>query len=145
LNEAPVDFSEVKDISLEEIALIRFMPPPVWFAPYNGGNEGAIMIYTKKQSDEIKQMAGISSQYDHFIFNGYSITREFTQPDYNKLKQYGLMDDRITLYWNHDLETDANGVLKFKFNNTDITKKFKVIIQGMDNDGKLIYIQKDFQ
>jgi len=145
LNDAPVEYMDVKDISLVEIALIRFMPPPVWFAPYNGGNAGALMIYTKKQSDEIKQMAGISSQYDHYIFNGYSITREFAQPDYNKLKQSGLLDDRITLYWNHDLETDANGVLKFKFNNNDITKKYRIIIQGMDSKGRLMYIQKDFQ
>ena len=87
----------------------------------------------------------MSSQYDHYIFNGYTITREFAQPDYGKLKQSGLMDGRITLYWNHDLETDANGVLKFKFNNTDIAKEYRVVIQGMDNDGRLMYIQKDFQ
>ena len=145
LNEALVPYPQVKDIPMVEIALIRFVPPPTWFAPFNGGNEGAILIYTKQQSDEVRDMAGISSQYDHYIFNGYSITREFAQPDYGKLKQSGLMDDRITLYWNHDLEPDANGVLKFKFNNNDITKKYHVIIQGMDNEGRLTYIQKVFQ
>jgi hypothetical protein len=82
--------------------------------------------------------------YDHFIFNGYSITREFAPPDYGKVKQSGLLDDRITLYWNHDIETDANGTIKFKFNNTDITKKFRVVIQGMDNEGRLVYIQENF-
>jgi len=145
LNEALVPYDQIEGISLEEIALIRFIPPPAWFAPFNGGNEGALLIYTKTRSDDLSQMAGISSQYDHYIFNGYSITREFAQPDYAKLKQSGLMDDRITLYWNDDLETDTTGVLKFKFNNTDIAKKYRVIIQGMDNDGKLVYVQKDFQ
>ncbi len=74
------------DISLVDVALIRFMPPPVWFAPYNGGNAGAIMIYTKKQSDEVRQMPGMSD-FDHYVFNGFSITREFSAPDHSKLQQ----------------------------------------------------------
>jgi len=145
LNDAPVEYMAVKDFSLDDIALITFIPPPVWFAPYNGGNAGALMIYTKRQSDELKEVTGISATYDHFIFNGYSITREFAPPDYGKIKQSGLLDDRITIYWNHDIETDANGVVKFKFYNTDIAKKFRIVIQGMDSNGGLLYIQKEFQ
>lgn len=144
LNEARVGYDDINDIPLSEIALIRFMPPPVWFVPFNGGNEGAIMVYTKKQSDEIRDMRGISLDYDHYIYNGYSITREFSQPDYVKLKHSGLLDDRISLYWNHDIEPDANGILRFKFYNTDITKKFRITIQGMDNDGRPLYIQQNF-
>ncbi len=145
LNDAPVEYMAVKDFSLDDIALITFIPPPVWFAPYNGGNAGALMIYTKRQSDQIKEVTGISSTYDHFIFNGYSITREFAQPNYRKIKQSGLLDDRITLYWNHDIETDAKGILRFKFNNTDVAKKFRVVIQGMDSSGGLVYVQREFQ
>jgi hypothetical protein len=145
VDETPVQWDFVMDISLEEVALIRFMPPPVWFVPYNGGNVGAIMIYTKKQSDEIRVMTGLSDNFDHYIFNGFSITREFNAPDHVKLQQAGLMDDRITLYWNHDVETDNNGVLKFRFHNTDIAKKFRVIIQGMDAQGRLVYLQQTVQ
>jgi hypothetical protein len=143
LNEAPVKYESIEDISLLEIALIRFIPPPVWFAPFNGGNEGAIMIYTKKQSDEVTKLGRVSAEYDHFVFNGYSITREYSSPDYTQLKQQGLLDDRITVYWTHDIETDANGVLKFKFKNTDIAKTYRVVIQGMDAQGRLLYFDKE--
>ena len=145
LNEHLVqDYSFVMDISLVDVALIRFMPPPVWFAPYNGGNTGAIMIYTKKNKDEERQMTAMSD-FDHYVFNGFSVTRQFSAPDHGKLQQAGLLDDRITLYWNHDLDTDDNGVLKFRFHNTDIAKKFRVIIQGMDAQGRLIYLQQTLQ
>jgi len=144
IDETPVQYDFVMDISLEDVALIRFMPPPVWFAPYNGGNTGAIMIYTKKNTDEVMQMTAMSD-FDHYVFNGFSITREFSAPDHSKLQQAGLIDDRITLYWNHDLETDNNGVLKFRFHNTDIAKKFRVIIQGMDAQGRLVYLQQNLQ
>jgi hypothetical protein len=145
LNEALVTYDQIWDLEMVDIALIRFIPPPAWFAPFNGGNDGAILIYTKEQSDEVRDIAGISSKYDHFIFNGYSITREFAAPDYFKLKQSGLLDDRITLYWNPDIGTDAAGALKFKFNNTDVARKYRVVIQGMDTAGKLLFIQKEYQ
>jgi len=141
LDEVLVQFVSVKDIQLTEVALIRFMPPPIYFAPYNGGNQGAIMIYTKIQSDEMKKMAGMAD-FDHFIFNGYSVTREFSAPDYRKPGHTISTDSRTTLYWNHDLNTDSNGFLKFGFYNTDRTKNFKVVIQGVDADGRLAYLEQ---
>jgi len=144
LNEALVDFGAVKDMQLSEVALIRFMPPPVYFAPYNGGNTGAIMIYTKIQSDEMKKMIGISD-YNHYVFNGYNVTREFSVPDYNNAGRSPAADNRTTLYWNHDLNTDNNGVLKFKFYNSDRAKKFKVVLQGMDGEGRMVYLEQAVQ
>jgi len=143
LDEAPAQFDDLKYLDLTEVALIRFMPPPVWFAPYNGGNVGAIMVYTKKPSDEARTMNHMAD-YDHFIFNGYSITREFSQPDFVKLAHSGLADNRTTLYWNPDLSA-RNGILKFGFRNSDRAKKFKIIIQGMDTEGKLAYAEQLFQ
>jgi len=144
VDEAPATFGDIEYMQLTEVALIRFMPPPVWFAPYNGGNVGALMVYTKKQSDDVMQMKGIAD-YDHFVFNGYSVTREFSQPDFVKLTHSGLTDNRTTLYWNPNLTADGNGVLKFSFRNSDRAKKFKIIIQGMDNEGRLAYAGQLFQ
>jgi len=144
LDEARVDYSSLIGLSLNEIALVRYIPPPVWFAPYNGGNAGAVMIYTKKQSDEIRKMNGMND-YDHYIFSGYSVTREFSEPDFVQIKQAGLSDNRTTLYWNHDLDTDANGALKFGFHNSGRAKMFRIILQGMDVGGRLTYIEQFVQ
>jgi len=142
LNETPIHFDDLKDISLTDVALIRFMPPPVWFAPYNGGNVGAIVIYTKKQGEDVAMIK--KETFDRYTFNGFSVTREFSSPDYGKSKQSGIADNRVTLYWNHDLDSDSNGVLKFRFYNSDAAKSSRVIIQGMDNEGRLVYINQDF-
>jgi len=142
LNEILVQYDSIQDISLTDMAMIRFMPPPVWFAPYNGGNVGAIMIYTKKHTDEAWKITGMSD-FDHYMFNGYSITREFSAPHYNKAQgQSKPTDNRLTIYWGHDLDTDSNGVLKFRFNNSDSGKKFKVVIQGMDAQGRLVHLEQ---
>jgi hypothetical protein len=116
----------------------------VYFAPYNGGNIGAIMIYTKNPSDDVRKINGLAG-FDHFVFNGFSVTREFSVPDYKELGVNAAKDNRTTLYWNHDLNTDSKGILQFKFYNSDRAKKFRVILQGMDSDGKLVYLEKTIQ
>jgi len=147
VDEAPAQYSSISHLSLIDIAIIRFLPPPVWFAPYNGGNVGAIMIYTKRNTDEIRSAAATFDNFNHYIFNGFSITREFSSPNYSQENQKKITspDNRLTLYWNHDLNTDNNGVLKFSFYNSDGAKKFKVIIQGMDVQGRLLYFQRILQ
>lgn len=142
LNEQPVTFSDLTDIPLPDIALIRFVPPPVWFAPYNGGNVGALLIYTKKQGDDIINFR--KEAFDHYTFNGYTVTREFASPDYSDPKTKSLTDNRSTLFWNPDLNTNSSGEARFHFYNSGKAKKYRVIIQGMDADGRVGYLNEVF-
>jgi hypothetical protein len=88
----------------------------------------------------MKGMAG----YDHFIFNGYSISREFSAPDYRKSGFGRTTDNRAALYWNHDVGINTSGVLKFRFYNSGRAKKFRIVLQGMDAEGRLVYLEQVF-
>ena len=142
MNESHIRFEDLQDIPLTDIALIRFFPPPVWFAPFNGGNVGAIVIYLKKEGDEVSTFT--KEAFDRYTFNGYSITRDFYSPDYGSKTADLRQDTRSTLYWNHELVTGSNGELKFHFYNSDRAKKYRVIIQGMDVQGRLGYLNEVF-
>ena len=143
LNENEVPYSRVKDLIMTNIALIRFIPAPIDFAPGNGGKVGAIMIYMKKGSDEIKKTNALAG-FDHFIFNGFSVTREFGTPNY-KNNFSGVTDNGTTLFWSHDLQSDNKGCLKVDFPNSNKVKKFRIILQGMDDLGNLVYFEKRIQ
>ena len=143
LNEKLTEFEDVEYINLHNVALIRFMPPPVGFAPYNGGSVGALMIYTKKGADEIATMES-REKFDQYTFNGYSITREFSSPDYSIKKSNTAPDARTTLYWNPHLSIDNTGNVQFHFYNSDNAKKFRVVIQGIDADGHPGYLDEVF-
>ena len=145
LNEAPVkDLLTIESIPMQDIALIRFLPPPVACAPYNGGNVGAILVYTKDRADDARRFIASNESFNQFTFNGYTITREFSSPDYSHTKTVPPPDNRTTLYWNHDLDTDGTGHAGFNFYNTDKTKRFRVVIQGMDSEGRLGYFEGVF-
>ena len=142
VNEAPTtDLEMIEDLDINEVAMIRFMPPPVGFAPYNGGNVGALMIYLKDNVDEKGKFAS-REKFDQYTFNGYTITREFASPDYSLPQNRSGPDARSTLYWQPELKTDATGKAHFSFYNSDVTKGYIIIIQGMNSEGHLGYLYR---
>ncbi|HLY68400.1 MAG TPA: hypothetical protein VKR53_01650, partial [Puia sp.] len=142
LNEIPSSIQAVRDIPLSEIALIRFIAPPTSIAPFNGGAVGVLAIYLKKDFREFKPL-DIGNNYDQYIFHGYSITRQFYSPDYSvKDSTFFMPDNRETLYWNPDLQTDSENNIHFSFYNSDHAKKFRIVAEGMDEQGRLVSINK---
>ena len=52
-------------------------------------------------------------------------------------------DNRITLGWRPGIFiNNVNPRIPVSFYNNDRTKKFKVVVQGMTNSGKLINLEK---
>jgi len=143
IDEASATAGDVMSIPLDDVALIRFAPPPVWFAPLNGGDTGAILIYTKKYGDG-KNTGTRMQGFDQYNFNGYSVTREFASPDYSAARHSMQPDYRTTLYWNHDLNTDDHGNIKIRFYNSDKAKKYRVTIQATDSDGRTGFLNEVF-
>ncbi len=141
LDESLTEMDNVTNIPMSEIALVRFVPPPVSFAPANGGFIGAIMVYTKNGNDMKFKSNPLFGEYK---FNGYSITREFAAPDYGSPGTNPKVDTRTTLHWQHDLETDNFGAAKFHFYNSDKAKHYRVVVQGVDAQGRIGYLSEVF-
>jgi hypothetical protein len=140
VDEAQVRQEDVESIPLQDVALIRYAPPPFLFATGGSGFNGAILIYTKGYGDD--KGTGRRKAFDRYTFNGYSVIREFSSPDYSITKPKQAADYRTTLYWNHDV--DMNGNFKIHFYNSDKAKKYRVVIQGMAADGRVGYLSEEF-
>jgi hypothetical protein len=78
------------------------------------------------------------------IVKGYTPAREFYHQHYdNKIEDFQATDYRSTLYWNPKLRLDkSNRKMSFVFFNNDISNKFRVVIEGMNQDGKLCHIDE---
>jgi len=133
LNEMTADVGTLQTINMNDVALIKVFRPP-FFGGAGGGAGGAIAIYTKKGGSDNSQVKGLPFTN----IQGYSVIREFFSPDYEKNPEPDIKDYRSTLYWNPNLYFDKNTrrvILPF-FNN-DSGKKFRVIIEGINEAGKL--------
>lgn len=143
LNEMTVDAQTIQSLPVSDIAYVKVMRPP-FFGATGGGAGGAIAIYTRKGGD-VKSEPG--KGLDNKRVAGYTILKEFYAPNYetNPEKKYD-QDVRTTLYWNPYVLTDKkNKTVQLTFFNSDVTKKFRVDIQGMNAEGKLVNIEKVVQ
>jgi len=141
VNEISTTYEDVINIPLTEMALIRYIPPPASMAPFNGGFLGVLAIYLKKWDEGMSGIPEIKEEIPIYIFHGYSITREFYHPDYSsKNSSLSVPDYRTTLFWNTHLKPDHSGNIHFSFYNSDRAKKFRIVMEAIDNRGRPVYL-----
>ncbi len=139
LDEMQVDATFISSLSVNDVAYIKVLRPP--FMGASGGGSGAIAIYSRRGSDAKPTPGkGLSSN----SVSGYTLIRQFYSPNYASFNAANEKKDlRTTLYWNPQVTTSIfkNKVVVSFFNN-DVTKRFRVIIEGMAKDGRLMHMEQ---
>ena len=139
LDEGPIDASTLESIPLSEVSYIKFFR--------RGGlvianNNPALVVYLKNGSEINPSDTSVMRMK---MLVGYSPKKEFYNPDYTKNDQTikKWQDLRTTLYWDPYLLTNAaNQKVKIAFFNNDFSHKLRVIVQGMNTEGKFVYMEK---
>lgn len=139
LDEVPSDADFLSSINVNDVAYIKVFRPPFYGA--GGGGSGAIAVYTRRGSD-IQHTPG--KGLSNSSVSGYSLIRQFYSPVHSSFTPANeLKDLRTTLYWNPQvLTTPQKNSAKLTFYNNDVTKAFRVIIEGMTKDGQLVRIEQ---
>jgi hypothetical protein len=140
INEMPADLIQLKVLRADQIAMVKFFESGAIVAgmSYPGG---ALAVYLNYETGIVKEEKKISKYIE---YNGYSISKEFYSSDYsvpgtNNKKA----DHRTTLYWNPEIFSESrSGNVQLKFFNNDYSKKFKIVLEGFDSQGRLIHIEK---
>jgi hypothetical protein len=144
LDEIQSSMDMVQGISVSDIAMVKVFRPP-FFGSIGGGSGGAIAIYTKKGGDGRKS-APDSKGLENTILGGYSKFKEFYSPNYEKPNDNPDPDMRSTLYWNPYIITNKQSPrVKIEFYNNDITKKFLVVLEGVNGNGKMVRVVKQLE
>ncbi len=129
----------IASIPMSEIAYVKVFVGAFVGAVGNGGG-GVIAIYTKK-GDEKKEMFSLRDEKK--LLSGYTKYQEFFSPNYSDSVKNFAPDTRATLYWNPFVLTNAkNPKVQLEFYNNDISKKLRVVLEGINADGKLAHIEK---
>ncbi len=139
IDEIPTDIAFLSSISVSSIAYIKVMRPPFFGA--SGGGNGAIAVYTRK-GDDTKNVPG--EGLSNSKVSAYSPIRQFYSPNYSSFVSANEKQDlRTTLYWNpYVITTAEQNKVKLIFYNNDVTKAFRVIIEGMAQDGRFTRIEQ---
>jgi hypothetical protein len=136
------DVGMTQNLSMADVAMVKVFRPP-FFGAQGGGAGGAIAVYTKKGAAAYSDVKGL----DFVNIAGYSPVREFYSPDYSKYdERHSEADYRATLYWNPFVLTDKNSRrILYTFYNNDVTRRFRVVVEGCDEQGRLTRMEKIFE
>ncbi len=143
LDEMQAQPDQLLSLSPADIAYVKVFRPP-FFGAFGGGAGGAIAVYTRKGSD-VKYVPGKGLNKSQLV--GYATAKQFYSPDYSTRSASTdvIADYRSTLYWNPYVFMDGSRPsIKIQFYNNDATKKFRVVLEGVNETGKLVRIEKVF-
>ncbi len=140
LDEVQVDANVVANLPANQIAMIKIYSNFVGAA--GGGAGGAMAIYTKRGADLLNTM---ETSGDMVLSPGYTVMKEFYSPDYSTRRGEEKPDNRLTLLWNPSIiVAGVNPIIPIRFFNNDRTKRFRVVVEGMTADGKMLMIEQTF-
>jgi hypothetical protein len=125
-------------IQLADVAYVKYVPGIVIGAGFSS-SDGALYIYTKTGREKGPPVKGLPFVY----IKGYNAQKEFNNPDYSDNTTLKQADLRTTVYWNPNVIMDkTNNTVKIEYFNNDISKKLLLKIEGVNAEGRLIYLEK---
>jgi hypothetical protein len=133
------DPSQIKNINISDIAMVKVFSPGSAGAIGSSGG-GVIAVYTKKGRDKKADPSIKGLEVTRIA--GYTATREFYSPDYLTNPEPEADDIRTTLYWNpYILGSSKEKKFSFTFYNSDVTHHIRIILEGIDENEKLIHLE----
>ncbi len=144
INESEREVIDLDYLSMYQIAYLKFLPNFMGRGPEGGIDaiNPALSIYLRKGSDLIDRVAS-ETDLGMVKVGGYSPIKEFYSPDYTISNTNTGVDARATLLWMPNIITNSSNIkIKIPFFNNDFTKKFRVVLEGINEEGKMIHIDR---
>ncbi len=136
LKDADFKLSEIPIQQVESVEVLKSM---AFTSAYGADGGTGLIIVTSKRGEMSPETIIYHQAPDviSFYLKGYEVSRTFYSPQYEQPKQANdPIDLRSTLFWAPQIFT-TNGKAEFSFFNSDQKGKFKVIIEGIADDGSL--------
>lgn len=136
LNQMMVEMEVIQTLNINEIAFIKVFRPPFLGAALGAPN-GAIAVYTK-QGDEANYIPK-GSKLTQIPIKGFTPYLPFNGPQYKMEKRKSVMDKRKLLHWVSSLHLSADqSEYKIHYFNNDRSKRHRVVVEGVQQNGNLI-------
>ena len=132
--EMPPEY--LSSLNMHTVQSIEVIDDIAYAAVYGARANGGVLVITSKQGDE-----GISEPAPGILFYspiGYYKIRTFYSPHYDDPKtNIPVANLRSTIYWNPNMITDKDGNTSFQYFNAGSKGTYRVVIEGIDNDGNI--------
>ena len=124
------------DVSTDGVEMIEVLKPPTSNIYGWEGRNGVLVVTTKPRTLRKEDITAVGVL--PIASMGFYKAREFYLPKYDHANGITeLRDLRSTIYWKPELRTDKDGNAWFDYYNADSAATYRVIIEGIDNNGNI--------
>jgi hypothetical protein len=137
LDEIEVEPNAIATMMAQDVALINVLSNSAIT-----GSGGAVVIYTNRER-RIKESNETNFSTAELV--GFSPTKEFYSPDYSvEFVNSNVKEDiRSTLYWNpYIVLKDGQKEINISFYNSDNAKRFRIVLEGVNENGGILHLEK---
>jgi len=151
IDESYQENSILQSISVNQIAYIKLLPRSLTEGPKIASESGgrgftAVLAIYMRKGDDLRDRNAIVPQLSRVSVMGYTPVKEFYAPDYGQMTNPPANDARSTLLWQPYLVTDKSvQSIPVTFYNNDFTKRIRIVLEGIDEAGKLVHIEKTIE
>ncbi|RZA04027.1 MAG: TonB-dependent receptor [Sphingobacteriaceae bacterium] len=135
-----VENNSIADLMTSDVGSVEILKAGYHAAIYGPrGRNGVLLINLKTGIDAMNNLPkNTTLDVIKLTPKGYYTSREFYSPKYDDPKtNKDLADLRTTIYWNPNITTDNTGHASFKYYNAGTPGTYRVVIEGMDAEGRL--------
>ncbi|MFD2598267.1 hypothetical protein ACFSQ3_04825 [Sphingobacterium corticis] len=132
-----VEGDMLSSISVQDVASIEILRNVNYTAVYGQFGSNGLIIITSKRGSE-GRMNYIPKGILSLTAKGLSAPKTFYKPTYEAPVDEGFSNDlRTTIHWEPFLASDENGKASFDFFTSDESGRYRVIIEGIDLNGRI--------
>ncbi|MCD0487026.1 TonB-dependent receptor plug domain-containing protein [Pedobacter sp. MC2016-14] len=132
-----VESDFIDNINIQDIETIEVLKSIGYTAMYGSRGGGGVLIITTKRGGGNYSYNTYAPGIVTYAPKGYHQIRQFYSPKHTPGETDNRPDLRTTVYWNPHVVTDPTGKGTFTYFNTDLPGTYRVVVEGINSDGKL--------
>jgi hypothetical protein len=137
LDGMTVDYTYLSSLNPSDIGSIEVLKSAIYLSTYGSRAAPGILVITTRHGGNVSYNSKTPGMVTYMPV-GYYASRQFYQPKYDAPETNIKMADlRSTIYWKPVVVTDKDGKASFSFYNADAKGTYRVVIEGIDNDGNI--------
>ena len=137
-NMQEAEWNQLDNINPADVESVEILADMHSTAIYGTQGSAGLIIITLKKGKKINNYFKYAPGVVTYAPKGFYVARTFYAPQYdNPHTNEKIADLRSTIYWNPTVVTGLDGKASFDFFNADGKGYYKVVVEGIDIEGKL--------
>jgi hypothetical protein len=128
----------LSNLNANDVESIEVLRSIGYTSIYGGQGGGGVLIITTKRGGGDYSYQRYAPGIITYMPKGYYKARVFYSPQYDKPETNARIPDlRSTIYWNPSIITGKDGKASFEYFNADTKGTYRVVVEGIDDNGNL--------